>query len=233
MYKRVILKLSGEALAGNTTEHFDDFVINQITQQIQKVISNGTQVCIVVGGGNFWRGRSSNPNIDRTKSDQIGMLATVMNAVYLSDFFRQKELPSIVMTPFKVGTMTEVFSKENAEEYLADGKVLIFAGGIGHPFFSTDTITALRASELNADAILFAKNIDGVYNSDPKINSNSQKFDSIPMKQIIEQNLNVIDIAAANLCYEQKIPVIIFALLENDSIIRVTNGEKLGTFVTV
>lgn len=109
MYKRVILKLSGEALSGNTTEHFDDFVINQITQQIKKVISNGTQVCIVVGGGNFWRGRSSNPNIDRSKSDQIGMLATVMNAIYLSDFFRQKELPSTVMTPFKVGNMTEVF----------------------------------------------------------------------------------------------------------------------------
>lgn len=233
MYKRVVLKLSGEALAGDKEGHFDNIVIDQITQQVAKIIENGTEVCIVVGGGNFWRGRSANPDMDRSKADQIGMLATVMNAMYLSDFFKQKGISSVVMTPFKIGTMTEVFSKERAESHLSKNRILIFAGGIGHPFFSTDTITALRASELNADAILFAKSIDGVYDSDPAKNNNSKKFESIPMKQIIEQNLQVIDIAAANLCYEQKIPVIIFALLEKDSIFRVTTGEKIGTVVTV
>ena len=171
--------------------------------------------------------------MDRSKSDQMGMIATVMNALYLSDFFRQKGVNSVIMTPFNIGEMTEIFSKDRAEIYLKQRKVLVFAGGIGHPFFSTDTITALRAAELNVDAILFAKSIDGVYDSDPKVSFNSKKFDTIPMKQIIEQNLSIIDIAAASLCYERKIPVIIFAILEKNSIIRVINGEKLGTTVTV
>ena len=171
--------------------------------------------------------------MDRVKADQIGMLATVMNAMYLADSCRQKGVEAVVMTPFPVGTMTQQFSKDLANKLLSEGKVLIFAGGIGHPFFSTDTVTALRASELEADAILFAKAIDGVYDSDPAVNSNAVKFDEIPCKDIVEKNLKVIDIAAANLCYEQKIPVVIFGLAEEKSVIRAANGEKIGTTVTV
>ena len=233
MYKRVVLKLSGEALAGSSSDNFDDFVIDEIIKQVKDILEKNIQVSIVVGGGNFWRGRSAKSNMDRTKADQIGMLATVMNAIYLSDSFIQKGLSTVVMTPFSVGAMTEVFSKEKAIDNLEKNNVLIFAGGIGHPFFSTDTITALRASELQADAIFFAKNVDGVYDSDPSKNKNAMKFDSISCQEIIKKNLKVIDIAAANLCFEQKIPVIIFDLLGKNNIFRAITGEKIGTVVTV
>lgn len=233
MYKKIILKLSGEALAGSGENTFDNKVINSIIAQIKKLIESGTQVCLIIGGGNFWRGRSANPEMDRCVADRIGMLATVMNAMYFSDSCRQNGIEAIVTTPFPIGTMTEQFSKENALKHLSENKVLIFAGGIGHPFFSTDTVTALRASELNADAILFAKSIDGVYDSDPAVNPNAVKFDEIPCKDIIEKNLKIIDMAAASLCYEQKIPVVIFGLSEENGIIKAANGEKIGTTVTV
>lgn len=233
MYNRVILKLSGEALAGNGEKSFDNETINGIISQIKTIIEKGVQVSVVVGGGNFWRGRSANPKMDRCKADQIGMLATVMNAMYLSESFKLNGLEAVVMTPFMIGTMTEQFSKEKALEMFKSGKIIIFAGGIGHPFFSTDTITALRASELEADAILFAKNIDGVYDSDPAVNPNAVKFDEIKCKDIVEKNLKVIDIAAANLCYEQKIPVVIFGLNEADGVVKAAMGEKIGTIVTV
>ena len=223
MYERVILKLSGEALAGDTESNFDNGTIGKIIAQIKVLIDMGTEVAIVVGGGNFWRGRSANPDMDRVKADQIGMMATIMNALYLSDACEQNGLESTVMTPFKVGTMTEQFSKNKALSYLKERKVIVFAGGIGHPFFSTDTITALRAAELEADAILFGKSIDGVYDSDPAENPNAKKFDEIPCKDIIEKNLKVIDMAAANLCYEQKIPVVLFGLSEENSIIDVAS----------
>lgn len=233
MYKRVVLKLSGEALAADSSKCFDNPTISNIVKQIKAVLDNGTQVTLVIGGGNFWRGRSANPAMDRVKADQIGMLATVMNAVYFADFCRQEGIEAVVMTPFAMGNITELFVKDKALKMLNEGKVLIFAGGIGHPFFSTDTVTALRASELTADAILFAKNIDGVYDSDPAVNPNAKKFDEIPCKDIVEKNLKVIDIAAANLCYEQKIPVEIFGLAEENSIVRAANGESIGTKVTV
>lgn len=233
MYERVILKLSGEALAGDTNGNFDNGTISKIIAQIKVLVDMGTEVAIVVGGGNFWRGRSANPDMDRVKADQIGMMATIMNALYLSDACEQNGLESTVMTPFKVGTMTEQFSKNKALSYLKERKVIVFAGGIGHPFFSTDTITALRAAELEADAILFGKSIDGVYDSDPAENPNAKKFDEIPCKDIIEKNLKVIDMAAANLCYEQKIPVVLFGLSEENSIIDVAMGKKIGTVVTV
>ncbi len=233
MYKRVLLKLSGEALAGDGKSVFDNDTINEIIQQIKAVINKGVQVSLVIGGGNFWRGRSANPSMDRCKADQIGMLATVMNAIYFADSLKQNGLVAVVMTPFPVGTMTELFSKDLALKYLSEGKIVIFAGGIGHPFFSTDTVTALRASELKADAILYAKSIDGVYNDDPAINPNAVKYDSIPCKEIVEKNLKVIDIAAANLCYEQSIPVVIFGLLEENGIFKAAMEEKIGTIVTV
>lgn len=232
MYKRVVLKLSGEALAsdGNT---FDNAIIGNIISQVKAIVNMGVQVTMVVGGGNFWRGRSANPEMDRVKADHIGMLATVMNAMYLADFCRQKDLSAVVMTPFKVGTMTEEYSKDRAETLLAENKILIFAGGIGSPFFSTDTVTAIRAAELGADAILFAKSIDGVYDSDPATNPNAKKFDEIPCVEIIEKNLKVIDLTAADICYSQKIPVILFGLAEENSLVKAANGEKIGTIVTV
>ena len=232
MYKRIVLKLSGEAISSGAGS-FDNEIISGIVEQIKTIIAMGTQVTLVIGGGNFWRGRSANPAMDRTKADQIGMLATVMNAIYVADFIRQKGGDATVMTPIKIGTVTEEFSKDLAEKYLAENKVLIFAAGIGHPFFSTDTVTALRACELNADAILFAKNIDGVYDKDPAVYPDAKKFDEIPCKDIVEKNLKVRDIAAANLCYEQKIPVVLFGLAEENGIVRAANGEKIGTVVTV
>ena len=233
MYKRVILKLSGEALAGDTSNAFDDKTINNIILQIKQLIEKDIEVCLVVGGGNFWRGRSADSKMDRCKADSIGMMATIMNAIYLTDSFKQNGIDSLVMTPFKVGAMTEQFNKEVALKYLKENKVLIFAGGIGHPFFSTDTITALRASELEADAILFAKSIDGVYDKDPDKYEDAKKYDEIACEDIIKNNLKVIDIAAANLCYEQKIPVIIFGLLEENSIVKAGSGEKIGTTVSI
>lgn len=233
MYNKVVLKLSGEALAGDTSKSFDNNTIFSIIEQIKKVIAMGTKTTLVVGGGNFWRGRSANPDMDRVKADQIGMLATVMNAIYVADCCRQKGIDAIVMTPIKIGTVTVEFSKDLANKYLEEGKVIIFAAGIGHPFFSTDTVTALRACELEADAILFAKAIDGVYDSDPATNPYAKKFDEIPCKDIVEKNLKVIDIAAANLCYENKIPVVIFGLSEENGIINAAKGEKIGTVVTV
>lgn len=234
MYKRIVLKLSGEALAGDKEGvSFDDAVIWGLISQIKEVMEKGTQICIVVGGGNFWRGRSAASQMDRTKADQIGMLATVMNAIYLADAFRQNQILATVQTPIPFGTMTEVFSKEAALSRLAQGEVLIFAAGLGHPFFSTDTITALRAAELQADGIFFAKNIDGVYDDDPAKNPNARKIDVIKSEDIVKNNLKVIDLAAANLCFERKIPVVIFGLNEEKSIIRAVGGEKIGTIVTV
>lgn len=233
MYNKVVLKLSGEALGGDTGKSFDNNTIFSIIDQIKKIIEMGTKTTLVVGGGNFWRGRSANPDMDRVKADQIGMLATVMNAIYVADCFRQKGVEAVVMTPIKIGTVTVEFSKDLANKYLEEGKVIIFAAGIGHPFFSTDTVTALRACELEADAILFAKAIDGVYDSDPATNPGAKKFDEIPCKDIVEKNLKVIDIAAANLCYENKIPVVIFGLAEEGGIVKAAKGEKIGTVVTV
>lgn len=233
MYNKVVLKLSGEALAGNTDKSFDNETIFSIIEQIKQIIAMGTKTTLVVGGGNFWRGRSANPDMDRVKADQIGMLATVMNAIYVADCCRQKGIDAVVMTPIKIGTVTLEFSKDLANKLLNEGKVVIFAAGIGHPFFSTDTVTALRACELEADAILFAKAIDGVYDSDPATNPYAKKFDEIPCKDIVEKNLKVIDIAAANLCYENKIPVVIFGLAEENGIVKAANGEKIGTVVTV
>lgn len=233
MYKRVVLKLSGEALSGETTEPLNTEVISGFVSQIKEIVNSGTEVSIVVGGGNFWRGRNANSKMDRVKADQIGMMATIMNAMFLADMLKQDDITAVIMTPFPLGTMTEQFSKERALKHLKTKRVLIFAGGIGHPFFSTDTITALRASELEADAILFAKSIDGVYDKDPAIHSDAKKFDEILCKDILDKNLQVIDIAAANLCYQQKIPVIIFGLLEEKSIVRASNGDKIGTIVSV
>ncbi len=234
MYKRIILKLSGEALSGEKDGvSFDNEIIAGIVDQIKTVLENGTQIGLIIGGGNFWRGRSADSKMDRTKADQIGMLATVMNAIYVADFFRQVGVEAIVQTPIKIGTMTEEFSKDSALKHMENGRIVIFAAGIGHPFFSTDTVTALRGAELEVDALFFAKNVDGVYDSDPAKNPDAKKIDEIYCGDILSKNLRVIDLAAASLCFDQKIPVLIFGLNEENSIIRAVNGEKIGTVVKV
>ena len=231
MYKRIILKLSGEALAGDSS-NFDNTIIKGIVSQIKTVMEKGTEVGLVIGGGNFWRGRSANPSMDRTKADQIGMLATVMNAIYFADSLHQAGIGAVVQTPFVIGTMTEQFSKESALKHFKNKEAVIFAGGLGHPFFSTDTITALRGAELEADGLFFAKNVDGVYDSDPALNPGAKKIDVIKSQDIVKNNLKVIDLAAAAMCFEQKIPVVLFGLNEDKSIIRAVSGEKIGTLVT-
>ena len=234
MYKRIILKLSGEALAGDKDGvMYDNETIFSVVDQIKEIFDMGTQVALVIGGGNIWRGRSSNAEMDRTKADQIGMLATVMNAVYVADAFRQRGIKAVVQTPIIIGTVTEQFSKESAVKHLENGEVVIFAAGIGHPYFSTDTVTALRGAELDVDMLLFAKNVDGESDSDPKINPNAKKIDEIKCEDILRNGLRVIDTSAASLCHEQRIPVLIFGLNEEHSLMKAVKGEKIGTVVTV
>ena len=229
---RVLVKLSGEALAGNQTGGFDHNIIIGVCEQLKELIDKGTQVSVVIGGGNFWRGRSAG-DMDRTKADQIGMLATIMNALYVAEACRIVGLDSVVQTPFYVGNMTELFSKDQALLHMNQGKVVFFAGGTGHPFFSTDTGAALRGCEIEVDSLLFAKNIDGVYNDDPNKNPNAKKYETISCKDVLDKNLQVIDAAAASLCIEQKIPIKVFALGEEKSIIRAASGENIGTLITV
>ena len=230
-YKRVILKLSGEALAGDGKGYNDD-IIENIASQVKELLSKGMEIGVVIGGGNYWRGRSNN-SIDRTKADQIGMLATVMNCIYVSEIFRSVGIMTNILTPFECGSFTKLFSKDRANKYFQKGMVVFFAGGTGHPYFSTDTGVALRAVEMDADAILLAKSIDGVYDSDPKINQSAVKFDEISIGEVVEKKLGVIDMAASVLCMENKIPLLVFALQEKNSIVNALTGNFSGTKVTV
>ena len=230
--KRVLLKLSGEALAGEKHTGFDETTCLQVAEQVKQVCDSGVQVAIVIGGGNFWRGRTSN-NIDRTKSDQIGMLATVMNCIYVSEIFRSVGMKTKVFTPFTMGPMAEMFTKDAAGECLEKGVVTFFAGGTGHPYFSTDTTTTLRAVEIEADVILLAKAVDGVYDSDPKVNPEAKKYDEIPIQQVIDQKLGVMDLTASIMCMENKMPMMVFGLNEENSIVNTLKGKFSGTKVTV
>mgnify|MGYP002508923508 CR=1 FL=1 len=230
--QRILLKLSGEALAGDKKTGFDEATCIGVAKQVKELVDNGTQVGIVIGGGNFWRGRTSE-NMERSKADQIGMLATVMNCIYVSEIFRSVGLKTTVMTPFVCGNFAELYSKDASEKCFAKGEVVFFAGGTGHPYFSTDTATVLRAVEIGADAILLAKAIDGVYDSDPKTNPDAKKYDEIDINEVINQRLGVIDLAAAVLCMENKMPMTIFGLNEENSIINTIRGNSNGTVITV
>ena len=230
--RRIMLKLSGEALAGQAQKGFDDEVITQVALQVKTLVDEGIQVGIVIGGGNFWRGRSSK-GIDRTKSDQIGMLATVMNCIYTSEIFRTEGMKTVVMTPFKVGEFTKGFSKDLANAYFADSTVVFFAGGTGHPYFSTDTGTVLRAIEIEADTILLAKSIDAVYDSDPAKNPDAKKYTTVSLSEVLEKQLQVVDLTATILAKENRMPMVVFGLDEKDGIIRAARGEAIGTSVTV
>ena len=229
--KRVFLKLSGEALAGEKHTGFDEPTVTEVARQVKQITDQGIQVGIVIGGGNFWRGRTSE-NIDRTKADQIGMLATVMNCIYVSEIFRSVGIKTNVLTPFECGSMTKLFSKDRANKYFEKGMVVFFAGGTGHPYFSTDTATVLRAVEIEADVILSGKSIDGVYDSDPAVNPDAKKFDEISIDEVINKRLGVIDLAAAVLCMENHMPMMIFGLNEKDSIVNTVKGVTKGTLVT-
>ena len=230
--KRVLLKLSGEALAGEKKTGFDEETVRGVAIQVKKIVELGTEVGIVIGGGNFWRGRSSE-NIDRTKADQIGMLATVMNCIYVSEIFRSVGMKTNILTPFECGSFTKLFSKDRANKYFEKGMVVFFAGGTGHPYFSTDTGVLLRAIEVDADAILLAKAIDGVYSADPKIDKNAVKYDEISIEEVIDKKLQVVDLTASILAMENKMPMYVFSLNEENSIVNTINGKFNGTKVTV
>lgn len=230
--KRILLKLSGEALAGEKGHGFDEDTCVGVAKQVAKLVEGGTQVGIVIGGGNFWRGRTSE-TIDRTKADQIGMLATVMNCIYVSDIFRYAGMQTRIMTPFVCGSFTELFSKDAAVQALENGQVVFFAGGTGHPYFSTDTATTLRAIEIEAEGILLAKAVDGIYDSDPKLNPDAKRYDEITIQEVIDQRLAAMDLSASIMCMENQMPMYVFALDEEDSIVRAASGEFNGTTVTV
>lgn len=230
--KRVILKLSGEALAGEKHSGYDDAIIEDIAKQVKQMIDKGIEVGVVIGGGNYWRGRS-NDTIDRTKADQIGMLATIMNCIYVSEMFRGQGIMTNILTPFECGSMTKLFSKDRANKYFAKGMVVFFAGGTGHPYFSTDTGIVLRAIEMDADAILLAKAVDGVYDSDPKSNPDARKYDKISIQEVVEKQLGVIDMTASVMCMENKMPLMVFGLNEKNSIVNALSGRFNGTVVSV
>ena len=230
--KRVLLKLSGEALAGEKKTGFDEATVIEVAKQIRTIAEEGLEIGIVIGGGNFWRGRTSE-HIDRTKADQIGMLATIMNCIYVSEIFRSEGMKTQVLTPFECGSFTKLFSKDRANKYFEHGMVVFFAGGIGHPYFSTDTGTTLRAIEIEADAILLAKAVDGVYDSDPKTNPNAKKYDSVSIQQVVDERLQVVDLTATIMCMENKMPMVVFGLNEENSIVKTLYGEFTGTYVTV
>ena len=229
--KRVLLKLSGEMLAGGNKSGFDEATVKEVAMQVKEAVDDGVEVGVVIGGGNFWRGRDSE-NIDRTKADQIGMLATVMNCIYVSEIFRTEGMKTVVMTPFMVGAFTELFSKDKAVSYFENGTVVFYAGGTGHPYFSTDTGILLRAIESEADMILLAKNIDGIYDSDPNVNPDAKRFDTISIDEVIERGLQAVDMTASILAKENHMPMRVFALQEENSIIHAASGSFNGTTVT-
>ena len=230
--KRILLKLSGEAQAGDKHHGFDEPTVTVVAKQVKQLVDAGVQVGIVIGGGNFWRGRTSE-TIDRTKADQIGMLATVMNCIYVSEIFRSVGMMTSVLTPFECGSITKLYSKDRANKYFAHNMVVFFAGGTGHPYFSTDTGIVLRAIELDADAILLAKAIDGIYDSDPKLNPEAKKYDTISINEVVEKKLGVIDMTASVMCMENKMPLMVFGLEEENSIVNALSGKFNGTVVTV
>ena len=215
--KRVLLKLSGEALAGEQKRGFDEATVTEVAKQIKTIVDEG---------------RTSGA-MDRSKADQIGMLATIMNCIYVSDICRYVGLKTEVFTPFVCGAFTTLYSKDAVEESFAEGKVVFFAGGTGHPYFSTDTATVLRAVEIGADAILLAKAVDGIYDSDPKVNPDAKKYDEISIDEVVAKKLAAMDLTASIMCMEQKMPMLVFGLDEKDSIVNTVHGKFSGTKVTV
>ena len=230
VYKRILLKISGEVLAGGKNHGFDFDVINSICAEVKKLNDMGVQVGLVVGGGNFWRGRSGG-NMDRTRADHIGMLATVMNSLALADTLEQLGVPVRVQTAIEMKQFAEPYIRNRAVRHLEKGRVCIFGAGTGNPFFSTDTCAALRAAEINADVILKATNVDGVYDKDPNKFDDAVKYDKISHSDVLEKDLKVMDSAAFSLCRENKIKILVFNLSDPENIVRAVCGENTGTLV--
>lgn len=229
-YQRILLKLSGEALAGNGGFGLDTETVRDISKSIAKIVNMGAEVGIVVGGGNFWRGRS-NQEMDRTRADHIGMLATVMNALALADALEFQGVPVRVQTAINMQQIAEPYIRGRAMRHMEKGRAVVFGCGTGSPYFSTDTAAALRAAEVDADIIFKATMVDGVYDSDPKINPDAKKYDTITYTQIIADELAVMDTTATALCKENNIPILVFSLEDPDNIVRAFKGEDIGTIV--
>jgi len=231
-YKRVLLKVSGEALAGEAGRGLDFEVIDKVCDVIAQCNKEGIQVGIVVGGGNFWRGLKDGKGMrERTRADHMGMLATTINCLALADILEQKGVDVRVQTAIEMRAMAEPYIRSRAIRHLEKGRVVIFGCGTGNPFFSTDTAAVLRAAEIDADAILLAKNVDGVYSADPQVDPNAVKYDTITYDDVLAQHLQVMDSTATSLSMDNKIPVILFALKDPENILRVARGEKIGTIV--
>lgn len=231
-YKRVLLKISGEALAGDAHRGLDFSVIGGVCDVIKQCVAAGVQIGVVVGGGNFWRGvKDGAGKVERVSADRMGMLATCMNCLAVCDVFRQMGAKARVMTAVDIQGVGERYDTRKSIEYMQQGEIVLFAGGSGAPFFSTDTAAVLRAAEIHADAILLAKNIDGVYSADPRVDASAVRFDEISYDEVLARHLAVMDTTATSLAMDNDIPVIVFALAEPENIVRVLGGEKLGTLV--
>ena len=229
-YKRILLKLSGEALAGDSKKGIDPNVIGEICDEIKKVKQLGVEIAIVVGGGNFWRGRNGK-EMERTTSDYMGMLATVMNGLALQDALEARGMYTRVQTAIEMRQIAEPYIKRKALKHLERGRIVIFSCGTGNPYFTTDTTAALRAAEIEADVILVAKTIDGVYSADPKVDQNAIKYDKITYLDILNKDLKVMDSTATSLCRDNNIPLLVFAINEPENILKAVMGEKIGTLV--
>ena len=229
-YKRIMLKISGEALAGEQKQGLNTETINSISDKIKELHELGVEIAIVVGGGNFWRGRSG-IGMDRTTADHMGMLATVINALGLQDSLEYRGIPTRVQTAIEMRQIAEPYIRRKAVRHLEKGRIVIFACGTGNPYFSTDTTAALRAAEIDAEVILLAKKVDGVYDSDPNTNPNAVKFDKLSFLDVLNKELGVMDSTAASLCKDNNIPIIVFGLDNPDNIIRVVKGENIGTSI--
>lgn len=230
-YKRVLLKLSGEAMAGNDKTGINIEVVGNICDKIKEVIEMGVQVAIVVGGGNFWRGRRNGEQMEKTTADYMGMLATAMNALSLQDALESRGIFTRVQTAIEMREIAEPFIKRKAIKHLEKGRVVIFACGTGHPFFSTDTGAALRAAEIEADAILLGKSIDAVYSADPKIDKTAERFEEITYSEVLQRDLKVMDSTATALCKDNNIPLVVFGIASPENIVKAVLGEKVGTIV--
>ncbi len=230
-YKRVLLKLSGEALAGDKHFGLCEETIGKITDRIKEALNLGVEIAIVVGGGNFWRGRSGT-QMDRTRADHMGMLATVINSLALQDALEQRGVPTRVQTAIEMRQIAEPYIRGKAARHLEKGRIVIFGCGTGNPFFSTDTTAALRAAEIDAEIILLAKKVDAVYDSDPNVNPDAVRFDQLSYKEVLNRGLGVMDSTATSLCMDNNIPIRVFGLDDPENIIKVLNGEEIGTLVS-
>jgi len=229
-YKRILLKLSGEALAGEKGTGVDAKTVGAICDKVKEVVEMGVQVAIVVGGGNFWRGRNGH-QMERTTADYMGMLATAMNGLALQDALEARGIYTRVQTAIEMREIAEPFIQRKAEKHLNRGRVVVFACGTGHPYFTTDTAAVLRATEINADIILLAKTVDGVYDDDPKINSNAKKYEKVSYMEVLEKDLKVMDSTAIAMCRDNHMPLLVFGIDDPENIVRAVKGEKIGTIV--